>query len=168
MLNVSVGDAPAELRAAVLAMKRADRFVRNDVNDRMRSTMGPVWRQEVQAKSANSRVAHSQEVLSANARFAGGNPGQLVTAASKKKIGRGLIPDQHWAGYEYGAARNAYSAMTSKKGTSYKRRTKRHLSQRVSQGFAIEPAVVEVLPRIAAFYAQSVVKAFMDAADESF
>ena len=161
MLNVDVGDAPAELRAAVLAMKRADTAIRRDVAQRMRETMNPAWRSEV-TNGAGSGLAG--RVLTAGVRIAGGNPPQLIAASSRRKIGRGIIPDRHWAGYEYGAQDSART-VTSSKGTRYRRHVMRHLPPR-SDGHTLGPAAARILPRIAAYWAQSVVRAFMDAAEE--
>lgn len=160
MLNVDVGDAPAELRAAVLAMKRADASVRRDVASRMRDTMNPVWRTEV-TKGASGVAA---AVLASGARIAGGNPPQLVAAASRRAIrGTRIVPDRNWAGYEYGAT-DATRMVASAKGTRYRRHVMRHLPPR-GKGRVLEPAAARILPRIAAYWVQSVVKAFMDAAD---
>lgn len=160
MLNVDVGDAPAELRAAVLAMKRADATVRRDVAQRMRETMNPAWRSEV----TNGATGMAGRVLAGGARIAGGNPPQLVAASSRRKIGRGIIPDRHWAGYEYGANHGTTRTVTSAKGTRYRRHVMRHLPAR-GKGRVLEPAAARILPRIAAYWVQSVVRAFMDAAD---
>lgn len=161
MLNVDVGDAPAELRAAVLAMKRADATVRRDVAQRMRETMNPAWRSEV----TNGATGMAGRVLAGGARIAGGNPPQLVAASSRRKIGRGIIPDRHWAGYEYGANHGTTRTVTSAKGTRYRRHVMRHLPAR-GKGRVLEPAAARILPRIAAYWVQSVVRAFMDAAEE--
>lgn len=161
MLNVDVGDAPAELRAAVLAMKRADSAVRRDVAQRMRETMNPVWRSEV----TNGATGMAGRVLAGGARIAGGNPPQLIAASSRRKIGRGIIPDRHWAGYEYGANHGTTRTVTSAKGTRYRRHVMRHLPAR-GKGRVLEPAAARILPRIAAYWVQSVVRAFMDAAEE--
>ncbi len=166
MLNVAVGNAPAELRAAVAAMKRADSGVRRDVSGRMRETMNPVWRT---ALASNLTGAGPMEgrILTAGARIAGGNPPQLITASSRRKIGHGggLIPDRDWPGWEYGANGDKTSTMTSKKGTSYRRHTTRHLPGRRASGHVIGPTVATILPRIASYWTQSVIRAFMDAAD---
>lgn len=167
MLNVSIGDAPAQLRAAVLAMKKADKYVRAGVGQHMRDAMNPVWRTEL-ANRATGGVANQSRILTAGARIANGNPAQLVTASSRRKFGSGggLVPDRHWAGYEYGANRTSMSTVTSKKGKSFKRHTKRHLPAKSDTGHVIGPTVAEVLPRVAAYWSQSVVRAFMDAAEE--
>lgn len=162
MLNVSVRDAPAELRAAVFALRRAGSAIGRDVSGRMRETMGPAWRQEVTQSSAASPGA---ALLAAGARIAGGNPPQLITASSRRKIGDGLIPDRNWAGYEYGANPGTTRPVTNSKGTTYRRHVMRHLPARRKPGGHLEPAAKRILPRVAAFWAQSVVKAIMDAAE---
>ena len=161
VLNVTVGDAPAQLRAAVLAMKRADSTIRRDVAQRMRQTMNPVWRTET-AKGADGMAAR---VLSSNARIAGGNPPQLIAAASRRGLGKGkrLVPDRHWAGYEYGAG-DTTRPVTNRKGTRYTRHVMRHLPAR-GAGRVLTPGTARILPRIAAYWTQSIVRAFMDAAE---
>ena len=161
MLNVNVADGPATLRAAVLAMKRADAEVRRDVAGRMRETMNPVWRQEVTERAGGGMAGR---ILTAGVRIASGNPAQLIAANSSRKIGRGLVPSRHWAGYEYGAG-EGIRTVTSSKGNRYRRHVMRHLPARTADGHAIEPAVRAVLPRIASFWVQSVERAFLDAAD---
>ena len=166
MLNVKVGDAPAEMRAAVLAMKRADAAVRRDVSARMRQTKNPVWRTTL-AQNLTGAGAMEGRVLTAGARIAAGNPGQLITASSRRKIGSGggIIPERDWPGWEYGRSGDKTSAVTNKKGTRYNRHTTRHLPSRNTSGRVIGPTVAKLLPRIASFWTQSVVRAFMDAAD---
>ncbi|MFT4296529.1 MAG: hypothetical protein QM582_14065 [Micropruina sp.] len=160
MLTVTVGDAPAALRASVLAMRQADSEIRRGVSARMRGELNPVWKAEV-AKRAGGGLA--AKVLNPGTRITGGNPPQLIAASSKRKIGNGLVPDRHWAGYEHGA-NDSTRVLTSTKGKRYKRHVMRHLPGR-GPGRALEPAAREVLPRVASFYAQSVIKLFMDAVE---
>lgn len=170
MLNLSVGDAPAELRAAVLAMKRADAEIRRDISARMRSTMNPVWRSEIPQHLRGSGRLEGV-ALTTGARIAAGNPPQLVTASSRRRYGSGggIIPDRHWAGYEYGSSRDDTTTYRREhhSGTVHQvtRHTKRHLPGRIRRGRVIGPAVAAILPRIASYWTQSIVRAFMDAAD---
>lgn len=166
MLNVNVGDAPAELRAAVLAMSRADSEVRRDVSGRLRSTMNPVWRGLLAGNLTGAGPMEGRMLL-AGSRIAAGNPPQLVTASSRRRVGSGggLVPDQDWHGWEYGANGDKTSTVTSRKGTRYKRHTTRHLPPRTPNGRVIGPTVARILPRIASFWTQTVVRAFLDAAD---
>jgi hypothetical protein len=162
-LTLKVGDSPRAMRAAVLAMTRADSEVRRDVAARMRSTMGPVWKTELAQRLTGWSM--EAQMIMPGARIGSGNPAQIVAASSRRKVGNGLIPDRHWAGYEYGASRDDTSEVT-RGGTSYQRHTKRHLPARRANGRVIGPTVRAVLPRIAAFWTQSVVKAFLTAAEK--
>lgn len=167
MFRVDVGDAPAEMKAAVLAMKRADAYVRREVSQRMKETMTPAWKQEV----TNHLHGESMEraMILPGTRIAAGNPPQLIAANSKRTIGSGggLTPDKHWKGWEFGANYNTLSRpMTSKNGKSYKRHAMRHLPAKNKQGYVVYPAAAKILPRVASYWCQSVVKAFMDAAEE--
>lgn len=170
MLNVNVQDGPRELRAAVLAMRRADSTIRRDVSARLRTTMNPAWRTSI----AHHLTGIPQErILLAGARIAAGNPPQLVTANSKRKTGRGggLIPSIHWHAFEYGASNHTPRTYTRRNrgGTGDHRVTRNvtaGLPPRNNSGRVIGPAVAAILPRIAAFWAQSVVRAFMDAAEK--
>ena len=165
MIRVSVGDAPDEIKAAVLAMKAADKFIRKDVATSMRTTMNPEWKSGLsQHLTGSSRL--EGRVLTAGARIASGNPAQLVTASSKRSLGshKGIVPDKNWPGYEFGAT-DRTADMKSKKGKKYKRHVMRHLPPRNRRGYVIEKTVDEMLPRIAAFWVQSIVRAFMDAAE---
>lgn len=160
MIAIDVGRAPAELRAAVLAMKQADTEIRRGVSARMRGEMNPVWKAEVTQRAAGGMAAR---VLSPGARITGGNPPQIIAASSRRGIGRGLVPDRNWAGYEYGA-NDSTRMVTSARGKRYRRHVMRHLPKR-GEGRVLEPAARELLPRIASYWAQSVIKVFMDAAE---
>jgi hypothetical protein len=165
MLTLSVGDAPAELRAAVLAMKRADAEVRRGVSARMRETMNPEWRSEVTQHLTGSGPLEGR-MLTAGVRITGGNPPQLVAASSRKRVGRGdLTPAENWQLYEFGSHGTKRSKMTSRKGRAYTRRTTTGLPAFRKTGRVLYPAAARILPRVAAFWAQSVIRAFLDALD---
>lgn len=168
MLTVSVRNAPAELRAAVLAMKRADSVVRRDVSARMRESMNPAWRAEVTERTPAGLAGR---LLNVGVRITGGNPPQLVAASSRRKVGNGgtLTPDTNWPGWEYGASGDDEKTYTtrSRAGTAYKvtRHTERQMPARRRNGRVLGPAVQAILPRVAAYWTQSVIRAFMDAAE---
>lgn len=168
MLNVQVQDGPRELRAAVLAMRRADKEVRSDISERMRSVMSPEWAGEL---AQHLTGIPQEKVLMPGARIAPGNPPVLVAANSRRKIGRALIPTEVWPAWEYGSS--------TRKRTTYERRnrggegthtvtrdTHAGLPAYRKNGRVIGPTVVRILPRVCAFWVQSVVRAFMDAAEK--
>lgn len=164
MIKLSALDAPAELRAVVLALRKADKAVRTNANQRMRAAMNPVWQQAV-----NSRLtgAHPLErMLTAGVRVNAGNPPVLVAASSRRKAGRGaLTPAGNWQMMEFGSHGTKKSPMRSKRGKLYSRRTTTGLPQFTKAGRVLYPAAAEILPRIASYFAQSVIRAYMDALD---
>lgn len=163
MIGISVGDAPAELRAAVLAMKRADSEVRRGVAARMRETMNPAWRSEVNQHLTGAGRLEGR-MLTAGARIAGGNPPMLVAASSRKRVGRGdLTPAENWQIYEFGSHGTKVSKVTNRQGTTFRRHTTRGLPSFTKTGRVLYPAVARILPRVAAYWAQSVIRGFMDA-----
>lgn len=163
MIKLDVGSAPAELRAAVLAMKAATKNIRAQISSDLRGTMGPVWKQEVNEHLTGTGRMEAR-MLTPGVRIAAGNPPSLVAASSRRKAGRGLVPDKNWPGYEYGAS-DRTAAMKSRKGKAYDRHVMRHLPARSRRGRVLEPAVAAFLPRVASFWAQSIIRAFMDAAE---
>ena len=163
-VGIRVQDGPRELRAAVLAMKRADTQIRRDISQDMRTTMNPVWKNAVNHHLTGSSRMEAR-MLTPGTRIAPGNPPQLVAASSRRKVGtNGLIPDVNAAGYEFGAS-DATRTTISRKGTIYKRHVMRHLPPRRRNGYVVHPAAARVLPRIAAYWVQSIIRAFMDAAE---
>lgn len=166
MMTVSVGDAPAALRASVLALKVADREIRSDISKRMRGTMSPVWKSEV-TQNLTGAGRMEARMLVPGTRIAAGNPPALVAASGNRKIGRGLTANRNAAGFEFGAS-DATRRQRSGRGPNktYTRHVMRHLPARNRKGRVVYPAAAEVLPRVASFWAQSVIRAFMDAVEE--
>lgn len=163
MLAVKVGNAPAALRAAVVAMRAADKTIRSDVSQRMRGTMSPVWKANVTANAADGMAAR---MLTPGTRIAAGNPPALIAASGNRKVGRGLTPNRNAAGYEFGAS-DRVTTQSSGRGPnrSYERHAMRHLPPRHRKGRAVFPAAAETLPRVASYWTQSVIRAFMDAVE---
>lgn len=163
LLSVSGAE---ELQAAVLAMKAADKTLRKDLNSRTKEMLGTEWTQALGAHitGVNDRV------IMAGARVAAGNPPQLIAGNSKRVLGRGLVPVEHWAAFEYGSSRRDKSEhymRTSPKGTKHtvKRRTAAQLRARSKTGYVIGPAVSEILPRLAALWVQTIIRTYLDAAE---
>lgn len=164
MIKISVQDGPRELRAVVLALSRAPAEIRKAVNTDLRTTMNPAWRSEIPQHLTGSGLMEGR-ILNAGVRIAGGNPPQLIAANSRRTIGHGggLVPSDDWQGWEYGASRDDTTEMTNNKGTTYTRHTKRHLPARRRNGRVLGPSVAAILPRVCAYWAQTVVRVFMDA-----
>lgn len=163
MLSISVGDAPAELRASVLAMKRADKRIRSEISRDMRATMSPEWKSEVTQGLTGGRM--ESRMLLPGTRIAAGNPPTLIAASGGRRVGNGLIPNVNAPGYEFGSHGTRVSTVTSSLGKKFKRHTTRHLPGFVKTGRVVYPAAARILPRVASYWVQSVVRAFMDAAE---
>lgn len=166
------------LQAVVLAMKLADRDLRKRMNNAVRDTINPVWRQAV-ARHVWDRL--DQAVLSKGARIAAGNPPAAVAASSRRRLRGGLVPVDDWARFEFGAvSRDAYTTYQRAAHTrrqagrsvqvaahQVRRRTARQMPPRRTSGRVLYPAFAEVAPRVAALWAQIVVQQYAEASEEA-
>jgi hypothetical protein len=156
-----------ELQAVAIALKAARRDVRNDINKATRSTMSPVWKEEV---ASRARTSLDRRVLAQGVRILAGNPPTLVAANSSRRLPGGLIPSEQWQAVEFGANRNATTTYTgtSPRGTSYKitRHTRRQLPRRTPKGRVVFPAVKDFGPRLASLWVQLVVRVFNEAVEK--
>lgn len=80
---LKVGDT-RELQAAVLAMKAADRELKKRIDTATRTTMNPVWRDQVKANLAGERGL-SDRVLGAGVRIKTGNPPQREQRSQRRE-----------------------------------------------------------------------------------
>lgn len=164
---LSFKDAPAEFRAVGLALRQVEQPVRRAINQDMRATMAPEW---VAALTHHQDGDRRLAMVLAGARLAAGNPPSLVAAASTRRWGTTrLVPAEHWPGFVYGTngRRDATYTRTYAGGKphSVTRNVLAGHPSRRRQARSIGPAVADVLPRIAAYWVQSVVRIVMDAAE---
>ncbi|WP_413450208.1 hypothetical protein AA0Y32_06020 [Georgenia phoenicis] len=167
---LSVENSP-QLQAAVLAMKAADKDLRRDINQATRETMNPVWKSLVDAHMAGTSVM-ANRVLNKGVRIAAGNPPRAVAATSTRGVGDGkrVTPARDYAGWEFGASRNAYSRYERKNRARsgyhvVERRTMRHLPPRTPKGRHIYPAFADIGPRMVSLWVQLIVRKYHDAAE---
>jgi len=157
-----------KLRAAVLAMKEADRTLRSDINKATRQVMNPVWR-ELVAKHATSPL--DRAVLVKGARIVSGNPPALVAATSKRALPGGLIPAQQFPAVEFGAntAKKVTYQRRSTRGTQHSvtRRTRRQLPARDRHGRVVYQAAAEIGPRLVALWVQLIIRKYSEAAEKA-
>jgi len=157
-----------ELRAAGLALKLAERDVRNSINRSMRSVMNTAWRGAV---TERARTPLERRVLDTGVRVAPGIPPTLHAAGSKRALPGGLVPASDWHAAEFGADRDVvttYDRRNRRSGGTHKvtRHTRRHLPARKTTGHVVWPAVAEVAPRIAALFVQTIVRGIHEAAEK--
>ena len=167
MIQISVMNGPRELRAAVLAMKAAKKDMRKQINDSMRGTFNPVWRQLLAQNMGGFSPA--DDMVLKGARIAAGNPPRLVAAASRRRYGRALIPVRDWHLVEYGMRDHptTYRRSSRKGGTHEVTRViGTGWPARTTKGRILGPATRQILPRITAYWIQSVKKAYITAIEK--
>lgn len=157
----------AELRAATLALKAADKDLRRAINQTTRDQINPIWRG---ALAGNASTPLETALLVKGARVQAGNPARLIAANSKRPAVKGstLVPDRYGRAFEFGTKEpNKYGTYTrrSRNGGSHQvtRRTRRQLPSFRPQGRVIFPAVAETMPRMVSLWAGLIVKKVYDA-----
>lgn len=166
MLTVRGNDT---LRALVLAFKAADRDIRNSINRQTRATMSPVWKSLVELHATTRLDA---AVIAKGAKITAGNPPVAVAASSTRKLKGGLSPAERWQSVEFGVVdrqKVTTYRSTSRRGRAYtaRRHASRQLPTRHEKGRVAYQAFADIAPRLAALWAQIVVKTYMDAADKA-
>lgn len=161
MLSV-LGDD--RLKAAVLAMKAADRDLRARINAATRDEIGPEW---VHAVNQHAVRSLDRKVIASSARIKAGNPPVAVAATSTRKLRGGLVPAQQWAPIEFGGTFNKVTTYTrrSPKGRMHKvtRHTARQLPARQRSGRVAFPAFADIAPRAVSLWVSIIVKVYNDA-----
>lgn len=160
----------AEFRAAALAFRAADKDLRRAINKATRDAGNIIWRDEV-ARAASTKM--DRLVLVKGARIKAGNPAQAIGASSRRPLRDGLIPDKHYAGFEFGSRRrNAATTYTrrSKNGGTHKvtRRTREQLPGKPSQGTGrvIYKAWYRSGPRLVSLWTQTIFRHVYEAFGE--
>lgn len=150
----------AELRAAVLALKAANRSLRSDINKETTRVGNSIWRPAVER---HVRTKTDRLVLAKGVRVKAGNPPVAIAANSRKRLGRtGPVPSEAWPGYEFGANRQKVETY-SRKGHKVTRHTQRQLPPRIKAGRVVYPAFAEVAPRVASLWVQMIVAKYNEA-----
>ena len=168
MIRLSAKDGPRALRAAVLAMRYANKDIKRDVNQKMRETMNPVWRQLISQNLGGASLA--DDMALSGARIRAGNPPALIAGNSKRRYGRALVPTRDWHLVEYGMRpRLVEYERRSKHGGTHKvtRTIGTGWPNRSREGRILGPATREILPRITAFFIQSVKRAYIEALEDA-
>jgi hypothetical protein len=165
---LSVGRAPAELKAVVRLLAAVDPELRRQLNRRTRETLGPVWRGAVESRL---RTPLDRAVVGAGVRMKAGNPPAALAAQSGRARRGGLVPADDWAGVELGANRAKVTTYRRRSpgGTMHTvtRHTARQLPARVKGGRVAFPALREVGPRAASLWAATIVRTVLDKIEEA-
>jgi hypothetical protein len=172
---LSVGDAPAIVKTAVLLFKAAERDLRNRINRETRAVMNPVWRGLV---ALHATTPFDYAVIAVGARIQPGNPPVAVAATSRKVLksadgtrrkAGGFIPAEKWYAAEFGAnrAKEDTYGRTSPRGTRHQvtRHTARQLPVRRRQGRVAHEALKDIVPRLVSLWVHIIVRTYSDAAE---
>lgn len=163
---LSIGNAPAELRAAAAALRVVEPTLRRELNARARTEMNPVWQAEIRSRL---RSPIDRAVIGAGVRIKAGNPPEALAAQSRRRLSGGLDPSTDWAPIEFGGNRGKRTTYRRKSPTGgtheVTRRTARQLPARDNGGRIAFPALKEVAPRLASLWAATIVRTVYEAAD---
>jgi hypothetical protein len=92
----------AELQAALLALRAADRDIRSDINKDARNELNPEWQQQLQAK-VSTKLERAALLPGARLSFGTRGGGAL---ASTRKLSGGLVPKRDYGPVEFGSSRS--------------------------------------------------------------
>ena len=159
--------ASRPLRTVVTAMKRLPAENRKQIRTQTRLIIAPEWRKAVEAEAAS---ALERRVIASTARVAVSDRNVTLRAAgSGRALRGGLVPNRDNRAVEFGGGRErkATYASRSRRGKTYQvtRHTQRQLPPFRRQGYVFYPAVAKMVPRIAALWAQTWARGFLDAKD---
>lgn len=160
-----------ELQAAVLALKAADRDLKSRINKATRATMGPVWKQQVEAAVASESPFVS--LLLKGVSVSAGNPPSFRAATSTRKVGRKgstLTPAKNFYLAEFGANANHVARYQRKSRASggthqVRRHTNTGLPEVRRKGRVIYPLVAKIAPRTVSLWVQLIIKTYAEAAE---
>lgn len=157
--------ASRELQAILLAVRRAPTEIQKQIRQQTKAIAQTEW-QRAMAEMADTRLEH--RVLVATSRVAVSNQNiKLSSATVGKALSGGLQPKVSYPAVEFGATRGvkrSYSRRSRNGGThNVSRRTAQQLRPRNKTGHVFYPAAARMIPRIAALWAQTVVRTFAEA-----
>jgi hypothetical protein len=167
-VRISVWES-AQLQALLLALRGFDRELKKEIRQRTKEIAQPEWQKAV---AENAERTTEQRVLAATARVQVSDQNvMLKSAAIGRPLSHGLRPSEGYAGIEFGGDRNAkatYQA-TSKNGKRFTvtRRTQRQMRPRRKAGYVVFPAAADIIPRLAALWAQTAVRTFHETIEKS-
>lgn len=146
--------------AVLSAVRAAPKAFQAQIRSQTKQLATPEWRKAL-AEHAPDRLSH--RVIVDSARVNPSNQNIELAAAGVGQLRKGVKNPMMAAPVEFGANRNktqSYSA-TSRKGTRYQvtnRHTSNQLRWRNRKGWTFYPAAAQMVPRVAALWAQTVVR----------
>lgn len=165
---LKVGD-DNRLDAVVYGLKLVPRDVRNRISRDTRSTLKPIWQQELASHLAGANTFTSRMI--GKGLVSGGNPPIMRAATSRRPLRPGgLSPDEEGYLAEFGGRSTLYSRYTRKSANGgrheVRRRTMLGLPPTIRRGRVVYPAAASVAPRMASLWVQTFVRAVHEALEE--
>jgi hypothetical protein len=160
-VRISVWDSK-ELQAILLALRGFDRDLKKEIRSRTKTMAQPEWQKAVAERAG---TVLESKVLAATARVQVSDQNVMLRSASiGRSLSHGLLPSANYAAVEFGADRNVKTTYErrSPKGKTHSvtRRTRTQLRPRTRKGYVVFPAAAEMIPRLAALWAQTTVRTF--------
>lgn len=160
-MRISVFDSK-ELQAILLALRGFDRELKKQIRQQTKKVAEPEWQKAVN-EHASTRLEH--RILASTARVQVSDQNVMLRSAHiGKSISGGLKPSEAWPAVEFGGNQSKVGKYQtrSRKGTVYTatRHTARQLRPRNPKGYVVFPAAAQVIPRMAALWAQTLVRTF--------
>ena len=163
--------ARAEVRAAQRAFRALPKDLKNELRKAQRSTLAPIWRQEMAAAvpRAAARAGMAREVFSAGTRVKAGLPLYLVAGGSNRRMTGGATPSDLARPYEFGTRRRENLTRyprTSPQGRRHTatRHTSRQLPLTRRSGYVVYPAASQTIPRLIGKWVLALTDRIRDAA----
>lgn len=155
----------ARLRAAKQRFRKLPADLRNDLRKYQRSEAGPIWKEEVAAKSGatpiSSRVFKTGNTVKAGAVIT------LKAGGSNRKLSGGATPAELIRPAEFGTTRRDkytkfYRTSPNGKRHTVTRRSSRQLPSRRRGGYVVYPAAGRATKRIVSLSVQTVTRRIYD------
>lgn len=144
-----------ELRDIALALQAMETSARRVIRQHVKPVVQPAW---LHAINRRARTVLEHRVISQTSTVAvSDNNVRVQSAAKGRRLSGGFNPKTDYAGVEFGANREQYTTY-QRKGNPVRRRAARQLRPRNTKGYVFYPTAREMIPRLAALRAQTIVR----------
>lgn len=156
MLRISVYSSK-QLQAVIISTRNMDKEIRAQIRQHTRQMIRPEWERAMR-EHASTRLEH--RVLAQTARVLVSDQNVTLRAAHiGKSLSGGLKASEHWHAVEMGSSReHTRSYQSHRGGTEFQiknRHTTQQLRPRNKKGYVFFPAASNIIPRLAALWAQT-------------
>lgn len=145
--------ARARLRSVQRAFRSLPKEVKNELRKAQRSTLGPIWRSEMDTSVGRARRLEQHRAFEIGSRVKAGLPAYLVAGGSNKRLSGGAVISNLARPLEFGTNRHQNLTKYNRISTRGKQHTvTRHASRQLPpakrSGWVVYPAVSQTIPRL--------------------